>query len=304
MKYCNKCGKEFNEKVDFCPNCGQKTSEVISINIDNNITNDTNNSVINNIANPGSKVEINIVNNDETNAISSSDNMSNNVEKKKILSKKTLLFLVIIIILIIVSIFFIRKLTERQRNASSLGSVKEQNLKFKLDGDEYILGERLGKKKEKGLLYDEKNKSINTLDFDTIGLQSFSHNKKLFFNGVYYCNKEDGCDLDDNILIKLNFDSRCNVLIDDFIKFGLKYDEVVEKYGKESGVYYQDEDYLVWASDSTGKVGSYYFILQFKSNDFFSTNGVSSIKIGVWWYDGEYDRTVVNIVQSGDNNEG
>ena len=75
--------------------------------------------------------------------------------------------------------------------------------------------------------------------------------------------------------------------LDDFLRIGLTYEEVKEKYGKEDGEFYQDESFLVWTFGEGGKIGNPYYLVKFNSNE-----RVEEIRIGVWWYEDEYEYTL------------
>ena len=88
-------------------------------------------------------------------------------------------------------------------------------------------------------------------------------------------------------MIKANFYKKSNVIIDDFLKIGLSYDEVKEEYGKEDGKFYQDNSFLVWSFKEEGKIGNPYYLIKFNSKE-----KVEEIRIGVWWYEDEFSNTV------------
>ena len=115
------------------------------------------------------------------------------------------------------------------------------------------------------------------------------------FLGAFYCAESEKCKYDDTLLIKINFYEDSEVVVNDFIKYGVKYDEIVEKYGKEDGAFYQDEELLVWTFGEKGKIGTPYYVLRFDNDSFLANGEITEIRMGIWWYEEEYKHSVKPI---------
>ena len=255
---CNRCGFLLADNSKFCENCGNK--------IDNN--------------------NINITNNVNNNKPSFFQN-----KRKLIIIGASLIFIVLVIVLVIA-------LNNRDGNSKrkeTLTSIKETNhVKYKFGEDELYLGKEVSTYLDKGYTYDTDY--ITDDDYvlgDSISMITFYKDNEPKFLGALYCPKDDKCTYEESTLVKINFYEDKNLLIDDFIKYGLSYNAIVEKYGKEDGKFYQNEELLVWTFGEKGKIGEPYYILRFDNGGLFSTNTINDIRIGVWWYDGEYEHTVI-----------
>lgn len=260
--FCSKCG---TTKVDGkCPNCDQV------------------------ISSEQATLEINNLENSSPNVVDAVVNNKITINKKFIIIAGIVLVLVTVIILI-----FMNKNPARSK---VLVEVKEsKDLQFKIGDKKYKLGEQLSIYKKDGITYNTEYVKDDAIVYsDSIMTQTFYDNegKPLFF-GAFYCPSGDDCSYDESILIKANFYESSDVVIDDYIEFGMNYDDIVEKYGKEDGTFYQNEELLVWTLGGTGKIGEPYYILYFDNSGWFSTGDLVDIRMGVWWYDGEYEHTVV-----------
>ena len=215
------------------------------------------------------------------------------IDKKPIDKKIFIIAGIVLVVLVAGIIIFMNREPAR---AKTLVEIKESDdLSFKIDDKSYQLGEKLSVYKKDGISYNtEYVKEDATVYSDSFMTQTFydKDGTPLFF-GAFYCPKEDECSYDESILIKANFYESSDVVIDDYIKFGMDYDDIVEKYGKEDGTFYQNEELLVWALGGTGKIGEPYYILYFDNSGWFSTGDLTDIRMGVWWYEGEYEHTVV-----------
>lgn len=198
-----------------------------------------------------------------------------------------LLCIVIVILLFIVIIVLKNSAGLKTLNNINLNSV----LKFTIGNEQFYLGEKISKYKEKGIVYEDAYLDDDAYVIgNSISLQSFYKEDNPQFFATLHCPSKDNCKYEDANIIKINFYDSADVIIDDYIKFNMTYEDVVKKYGKEKGVFYQDESYLVWTIGETGKIGESYFILRFSDNLF--SKRVTDIRIGVWWYEGEFDHTV------------
>lgn len=207
---------------------------------------------------------------------------------KKEINKKQLLKYIIFSFLLLVIILIISIILKPDRKKVLDSLVENEYYKFTIDGENYYLGEKISKLNN-GLSYDTNFGNI--VYGDSITTRTFfNQNNDAKFLGVLYCSSNEECDINNTSLVKVNFYNNSNVIVNDFIKIGVTYDEIIKKYGKENGYFYQDKDMLVWSLGE--KVGDPYYVLKFTKSLFFG-NKLSEIRIGVWWYDGEYDHTVI-----------
>lgn len=205
-------------------------------------------------------------------------------------SKKNLKILIIIAIslILIVILFYLFK-PKRSEVLNSL--TRNDYYKFTINDKEYYLGEKVSNLENNELYYDINFN--NVVYADSISTRTFFNldNKELFLAALY-CSSLKNCTHEDSTLVKVNFYKNSNVLVNDFIKYGITYQEVIDKYGKEDGYFYQDEDMLVWTFGDND-IGDPYYILKFDDASLFSNNQIIEIRIGVWWYDKEYEHTVL-----------
>jgi len=261
---CNKCGSLLTSNTKFCENCGNKIEQII----DNNV--------------PTS-------------------------EKKSIFRNKKVLIIGGIILLVVIALtIFIIIVNSTNKRKEKLTNIKQVSyVKYKYGEDELYLGKEVSDYLDKGYTYDTEH--ITKDDYiigDSISMMTFYKDDEPKFLGALYCPKEDKCSYEEATLVKINFYKDKNLLIDDFVKYGLSYDDIVKKYGKEDGKFYQNEELLVWTFGEKGKIGEPYYILRFDEGGWFSTEALNEIKIGVWWYDGEYEHTVIkDLDKEGDTNE-
>lgn len=249
--FCSNCGNKLDGNEYFCPNCG------------NNISN----SMPKKIHFKASDLSI--------------------TKKIRKINKRYFL-LIIPIILILIGLLFIMN---NRRNI--LNNIEQdEKLKITFNDIEFYLGDKTNSYIEKGYSYNPDNIDIDSyVTGDSISIQPFYYNNKRLFLATLYCPNSKKCDYDNTLLIKMNFYENANVVIDDTIKYGTYYSQIVKKYGKETGRFYQDENMLVW-SLGTGKIGEPYFIIKFASS-YFSDKKVEEIRVGIWWYKDEFEHTVI-----------
>ncbi len=199
----------------------------------------------------------------------------------------------VVVVVVVVAVLFLLHNGDSKRAKVLVNIEKSPYLKFTVDGQDFYLGDVASTYKDKGYTYqDDYLTDEDRIVSDSISVHPFYHDDESKFLGALYCSKNEDCTYDESILVKVNFYDGSNVVVNDFLKYNLTYDEIVEKYGKEDGTFYQDEDSLVWSFGEKGKIGQPYYILRFSSGSFTSKR-LQEIKIGVWWYEGEYQHTVV-----------
>lgn len=218
------------------------------------------------------------------------DNKTNFFNKNKYFLLAGILILVIIIIIVV---SFINP--KNQRREALLKINKTHYMKFTLDDKEFYLGDKVSKYKENGISFEDQYLTDDSfVESDSIAMYNFyNKDKRAQFLGAFYCSETKKCKYNDTLLLKVNFYEESDVVIDDFIKYGTKYKDIVEKYGKEDGTFYQDEELLVWTFGEKGKIGTPYYILRFDYNSFLSSGELIEIRMGIWWYEEEYEYTVI-----------
>jgi len=231
------------------------------------------------------------------------DNPNN--KKSFFKNKKNLIVLGTVLIIVVAIVIFIILANNKNQRKEELTNIKEVSyVKYKYGEDELYLGKEVSSYLSKGYSYDKEH--ITKEDYiigDSIAMMTFYKDEEPKFLGALYCPKEDKCSYDEATLVKINFYKDNNLLIDDFLKYGLSYDDVVEKYGKEDGKFYQNEEQLVWTFGEKGKIGEPYYVLRFDEGGWFSSGSLNDIRIGVWWYEGEYEYSVIKDSKGGINNE-
>ena len=282
---CEKCGSELTPSNPICPNCGHENTEEVPTPIANPEYNSNASSVIN--------TQVPIEN--HSNELSSNDHQKN-LNLKNILNfiqrKKSIFIIVGIVLIIILCLLIFGK----KNRAEMISNIEIDNkTKFTLNGNEFHLGEKLSSLTEKELYFSSNQKDTFLVN-DSIALESFYYKNKSAFIGAIYCGESNKCTYENSVLLKANFYEKNEVVIDDFIKVGTKYDDIVEKYGSETGTFYQDKDILVWSFGK--KIGDPYYLLKFDRSSVLPTNKVSEIRIGIWWYDGEYEHTIIKEEES------
>lgn len=184
---------------------------------------------------------------------------------------------------------------DKKRSKVLTSLEKSEYLKFTIGEDEFYLGDKISTYKSKKISYNDEYVDENSkIASDSIMSQTFYNvDEEAQFLGALYCQAGDECSYDDSIMVKINFYEDSDVVVNDYIKFGMYYEDIVEKYGKEDGTFYQDSELLVWTFGEKGKVGEPYYILRFDEGGWFSLGDLIEIRIGVWWYEGEYEHTVI-----------
>lgn len=260
----------------FCSNCGSKLCKY------------------------NSRCNVCKINSGQDNKIFS--NQYKNFQKTNVFKQNKCWFWIIILV-IIVSLLFIYILVNRpnKRRDALLNIERTDYTKFILDNKEFYIGDKVWEYKKKDISFEDKYLTEQSyVESDSIAMHNFyNKSKESQFLGMFYCAKFEKCKYEDTLLIKINFYPNSNVIVNDFIKYGIKYDEVVKAYGEEDGTFYQDEDFLVWTFGDKGKIGNPYYLLRFDNNSFFSQGKLSEIRIGIWWYEDEYKHSVVAKKEGG-----
>lgn len=202
------------------------------------------------------------------------------------LFKNKYIFIIGVLILIFVGFMIFN--SERRVNIMK-NMDQNSKLKITIDNVDFYLGDSVSSYLDKG--YDYKKNNLSVIAPDSIILQPFYKDDNQKFLATLYCADNKECEYNDAQIIKINFYSQKNIVINDLIKLNTSYDEIVEKYGKETGKYYQDNNILVW-SLGNGKIGEPYFALKFKKSYLYGKMLVSDIRIGIWWYEGEYEHVI------------
>ena len=216
--------------------------------------------------------------------------------KQSLFSKYKYFFLGGIVLLVIIIIVVVSLINPKNERRDALLSIdKTHYMKFTIDDKEYYVGEKVSKYKKNGISFEDQYLTEDSyVESDSIAMYNFyDEEKEAQFLGAFYCSENKECKYDDTLLLKVNFYEESEVVIDDFIKYGIRYDDIVEKYGKEDGTFYQDEDLLVWTFGEKGKVGNPYYILRFDYDGWFSSGELIEIRMGIWWYEEEYEHTVI-----------
>ena len=271
---CKKCGNLLDETSTVCAKC----REVILKNDDTSL----------NVENKTFDIVTPLVNTDTETKLENKPVISFKDQIQMLLNNKKFVSIVGILLLILVAWRGIDYLNKEDRTETLITLKEKDNLKFTIDGNDYYLGEKISSLKKNKLIYE--NGYVESNDYilsDSITVYPFYYEDTPVFLGALYCSSEENCKYDDAVLIKANFYQNSNVLIDDFLRIGLTYEEVKEKYGKEDGEFYQDESFLVWTFGEEGKIGNPYYLVKFNSNE-----RVEEIRIGVWWYEDEYEYTL------------
>lgn len=203
----------------------------------------------------------------------------------------------VILVALLVFLFFFNNSNgdDKKRSETLVNLGKNEYLKFTLGEDEFYIGDKISTYRSKNYSYDERYIDENAkVKSDSIMSQTFYNElDDAQFLGAMYCPAGNDCDYDDTKLIKANFYKDSNVVVNGKLKFGMTYNDVVRLYGEEDGTFYQDSELLVWTFGEKGKIGEPYYILRFDNGGIWSLGDLYEIRIGVWWYEGEYEHTVI-----------
>jgi len=304
---CPDCNVEINNDDLICPNCNKK---IDAINLDTPLVTESLLPVENTVLTPPTietppapTLTPEPLPNTTTPVLAIKKTNNFQTIKDKIIKNKKLVIIILIVILAVIGLFIVGKLfIGSSDRARALIDIKPNEYsKFTIDGESFYIGSKSSSYKEKGYIYeDAKSNYSDYVVGDSLLPRTFNKDDRAIFFGAIYCPNSDKCSYNDTILTKANFYKDSKVVVNDFIKYGMTYDEVAKKYGKESGKFYQDESLLVWDFGDHGKIGNPYYILRFDNGGLFSYGGLTDIRMGVWWYDGEYDHTIIKSTEKED----
>lgn len=208
--------------------------------------------------------------------------------------KKKFIKLIIILlgcVVLFIGCFLLFYYGEKKNDESSEEVKKKEDLYyyFKIENREYKLGDLISNYESRGFSYkDDFYSDKNLVVSNGFISHNFYFKSKPVFYGGFTCQNSTNCSYSDSNLIKINFYHNLeDLLVGGYIKYGLSYEDVVNKLGEPDGKFYMNSDEYVWAFYEKGKIGTPYYILEFDSD-----NVISGIKIGLWWYDEEYEYTV------------
>lgn len=263
--FCSDCGKRIDVNVDFCPECGfkivkkQVVSDVIHINSNElkPLTVSEQLAVKNPLPNLVKKFKTFIVNN-----------------------KKQVIIVGMIVLIFIIGIITFNAVMKGIRS-------KDEFYKFTINKETFYIGRKSSYYVNKGYTYmDQHYDKSNLIVPDGFIPYSFYHNNLAVMLVALHCDSDKNCSYSDATVVKINFyENIGEVIFSDFIKIGTSYDDIIAKLGKEDGKFYMKNSELVWAKNK-GEVGTPYYILGFQQKK------VTSMKIGIWWYEGEYEHSV------------
>ena len=161
----------------------------------------------------------------------------------------------------------------------------KSTISFSIDKDKFNIGDKYSKFTSLGYY---SNNSDYTIKYDSIIVDTIYKNGKAYLLATLYCPNKTGCKYEDSILMKANLYNNSSVTVNDKINYNMSYDAVVKVLNKPIGVLNQDSSYYVWA---TGKnVGDKYIFIKFSYGLF--SYGISEIRVGTWWYKGEFEHVV------------
>lgn len=254
--FCSNCGNKLNKNENFCSNCGTSRA-LIPINNAENLT-------------MSEKL------------LSQTSGFLKPFMSKIKKYKKIWLSILIVMTILIIGIVVYNSITNY---------FYEKNIHyiFKVNGKEIKIGEKVSYYEKKGYTYkDEYYKESDIIVADGFIPHSFYVNNNPVMYAAIHCKQEETCTYSDGNIVKINFyDSIGEVILSDFIKLGTTYDEIVSRLGEPDGKFYMNSDEYVWSFYEKGKIDNPYYVLEFDGS-----KKVIGMKIGMWWYEDEYEHTI------------
>lgn len=202
------------------------------------------------------------------------------------------LFFIVSVCLIILFIGF--NIYKKIDKVKKLDNIIDDKLSFKIGEDILRVGDEVKTYLDKGYTYSTNDKYVLS---DSISLATFYKNDVPLFLAALYCPDNKKCEISSSKVVKINFYPKSKVVVNDSIKFGMYKDEVKKKLGEETGKFYMDSNSSIYTFGNN--IGEGYYVIRYDEGGLFSFGGVDDIKIGVWWYENEYEHTVVK----GDNKD-
>ena len=265
---CSKCGFENDPTLEVCSNCGESLkSEVI----------------VEQPVEP--QVEEEKVEEQPTETVVTEQPVVNQtpetqkVDGKLIISViiRVLIIFVLFITLMVLSIFLL--LPKRDKVLTK----DDNSFTYKISNDEFSIVSNFSTLMDKGYYVLDSNYKIK---YDSISITNIYKDNKAYALAAFYCPDKDGCEYKDTRIVKLNLYKDSGINFKD-VTYDSSKNNVFDKLGKETGKLVSDELYYIWTNGKS--VGDPYIMVKFNSR---YKNQIDDIKIGVWWYDGEYNHTV------------
>ena len=211
---------------------------------------------------------------------------------KKIIKIVVILSVVIAIIVgaVLGGIKIYQQATKETKKVESLTEIKNKKGNFMIVDDELRVGGTYKDLKKAGYEFDSRYISEDdVISYDMIYVQTVLKDGKEQFLGMFYCGNKEGCKYEDTVLLKVTFFANTNYLVADVISSSSTYEAIKEKFGKEKGYFKEDSTYYIWTFGEAGQIGEPYYMIKFDNG---WSKSVKEVRVGVWWYEGEYKHTV------------
>lgn len=254
---CDKCGFENEQNVEVCSNCGNPFNKEIE--------------------NTPSETPV-----EET---TQSESVANEVtpvaEEPKKFDYSIIINIAIIFVMfnILLILFIILLIPKRDKVLTK----DDNSFTYKISDDEFSIVSNFSTLMDKGYYVLDDNYEIK---YDSISITNIYKDNKAYALAAFYCPDKDGCEYKDTRIVKLNLYKDSGINFKD-VTYDSSKNNVFDKLGKETGTLVSDELYYIWTNGKS--VGDPYIMVKFNSR---FKNQIDDIKIGVWWYDGEYNHTV------------